>query len=111
MKKYVLNNIYVPEDITIRDVIIWMEAEFSNVWNEYIDPFQDNYTQKFIEALPNGVNCSCQFGSNEGIYLIIEDKRTSDRAIIGKTLDSSDKSWYECCFSLARIGLELREIW
>lgn len=111
MEQYVLNNLQNPENITIRDVIQWIEAEFGSVWNEYVSPFKDNYTSTFIEALPNGVNCSCQFGSNEGIYLIIEDKRTSDRAIVGKTLDSSDKSWYECCHSLARIGLELREIW
>lgn len=111
MAKFVLNNMYEPEDITLSDVILWIEKEFSSVWDEYVNPFKsDNYKNKFIEVVPNGVNCSCQFGSNEGIYLIIEDKRTSDRAIVGKTLDASDKSWYECCFSLARIGLELREI-
>jgi len=69
------------------------------------------YETKIIEAVPSGVNCSCQFGSNEGIYLIIGDKRTRNGAIIAKTLDASAANWYECCFSLARIGLELREIW
>jgi len=111
MAKFVLNNMHVPEDITIRDVIKWIEAEFGSVWNEYVSPTKDNYNDKFIEAVPTGVNCSCQFGSNEGIYLIIEDKRTRNGAIIAKTLDASNAKWYECCFSLARIGLELREIW
>ena len=111
-EKFVLNNMHIPEDITLRDVISWIEREFSSVWGEYVSPFKDDiYNKKFIEVVPNGVNISCQFGSNEGIYLIIEDKRTSNRVIVGKTLDASDKSWYECCFSLARMGLELREIW
>jgi len=100
-----------PENITIRDVIKWIEAEFGSVWGEYVSPFDGNYKKKYIEAVPNGVNCFCQFGGNEGIYLHIEDMRTRKVIIVGKTLDASDKSWYECCFSLARIGLELNKIW
>jgi len=110
MVKFVLNNMHVPEDITMQDVIKWIEAEFGSVWDEYVSPSKDNYNDKFIEIIPTGANCSCQFGSNEGIYLIIEDKRTRKTAIVGKTVDASDAKWYECCHSLARIGLELRRI-
>ena len=111
MAKYVLNDIQEPEDITVRDVINWIEKEFGSVWNEYVNPYYGEISKKkFIKVIPNGANCSCEFGSNEGIYLTIVDKSTGNPAITGKTLDASDAKWYECCHSLARIGLELRKI-
>ncbi|MCK5386924.1 MAG: hypothetical protein KAJ39_07050 [Gammaproteobacteria bacterium] len=109
--KYILDNMYVPEDITIKDVIKWIEANFGHVWEEYVNSFPPDWNQKFMEVITTDALCYCTFGSNEGIYLHIEDSRSRKIAIVGKTLNAGDAKWYECCFSLARIGLELREIY
>lgn len=113
MEKFVLNNIYEIEDITLYDVIKWIEKEFGTVWNEYVGAgglINDPHRIKFSDICPNGSICYCQFGSNEGIYLTIGDAKTRHTVITGKTLETSDNKWHECCHTLARIGLELREI-
>lgn len=109
--KYILDNMHVPEDIIIKDVIKWIEANFGHVWEEYVQAFPDDWNKKYMEVITTDALCYCHFGSNEGIYLIIEDSRSREKAIVGKTLNAGDAKWYECCFSLARIGLELREIY
>jgi hypothetical protein len=109
--KFILNNMHVPEDITIKDVIKWIESNFGHVWEEYVQSSQPDWNRKFIEVITTTTLCYCGFGSNEGIYLHIEDAKTRELVIVGKTLNAGDAKWYECCFSLARIGLELREIY
>jgi hypothetical protein len=109
--KFILNNMHQPEDITLRDVVKWIEADFGHVWEEYIQSPHQILNTKYMEIITSDALCYCLFGSNEGIYLVIEDSKTRTQVIVGKTLNSSDAKWYECCFSLARIGLELREIY
>ena len=112
--KFILNNYFEPADITIWDVYKWIESDFGLVWDEYVGAggeINNPQRTKYLEIITTSPICHCQFGSNEGIYMMIEDARTRKGAVVCKTLDNSAVKWYECTFSLARIGLEINEIY